>query len=209
MNATTHGYVRLATLAVALALALGLAACGGKADGGGAKVRVKPHAGTEQARDKPSAATAEEDDARLASAVISGKTSAPVDLKYDLSAKPQVGVPFEIELVFHPRLPADTLEIEVTGMPGLSIVQQGAFKFDKVVAGTPYSQKVTVQADADGTYYVSVLARMITAVQTEVRTFSVPVVLGTAPAAAKPAPQKDAAGQAVEPMPAAEPKAGQ
>ena len=205
MNAPTHGHTRFLPLALAgLVAAFGLTACGGK-DDGGAKVRVKTHPAQEQAS-KPAATVAVDDDPRLATAVISGKTSAPVDLKYDLSAKPQVGVPFEIELVFEPRLPADTLEVAVTGMPGLTVVQQGTFKFDKVQAATPYTQKVTVQADADGTYYVSVLARMISQIQTEVRTFSVPVVLGTAPAVAKPAPQKDAAGQAVEPMPASEPK---
>jgi len=204
MNSSTQGLrtpSRLVT--VALATLLGLAGCGGKSDDATFKART---------RDKPEpsaskAAGPVDEDARLANAVVSGKTSAPVDLKYDLAAKPVAGLPFEIELVFQPRLPADTLEVEVSGMAGLTVAQQGSYKFDKVQQGTPYTQKITVQADADGTYYVSVIARMITQIQTEVRTFSVPVVVGTAPApVAKPAPQTDASGQAIESMPATEKK---
>lgn len=190
--------------AAALAATVGVAGCGGKSDDGAVKVRVKAKAENVAEAPKPVAA---EDDPRYAVAVVSGKTSAPVDLKYDLAAKPQVGQPLEVELVFQPRLPADTLEVEVSGMPGLTLAQPGAYKFEKVLTHTPYVHKVTVQAEADGTYYLSVIARMITQVQTEVRTFSVPVVVGTAPAAAaKPAPQKDASGQPIEPMPASEPK---
>ena len=49
-----------------------------------------------------------------------------VDLKYDVLAKPDVGQPFEIELAFLPRLAADSLEVEVTGIPGLTLVSGGA-----------------------------------------------------------------------------------
>jgi len=46
---------------------------------------------------------------------------------------------------------------------------------------------------------------MSSKVQTEARSFSVPVVVGTAPAAVqKPAPETDAAGQPTESMPAVE-----
>lgn len=203
MNARMQG-IRIKTgLAIAVLGALvALTGCGGKSGGDTAKTRSTAKA--EQAKAaKPEAST--DEDARLANAVVSGKTSAPVDLKYDLSAKPVAGAPFEIELDFMPRLPADTLEVEVAGMTGLTVAQQGSFKFEKVQAGTPYVQKITAQADADGTYYVSVVARMITQIQTEARTFSVPVVVGNAPAAvAKPKPQQDATGQAIEPMPAKE-----
>jgi len=205
MTATMQEWRTSSRLVAAMLMAaVGVAACGGKSGDDSIKAHAK--------KDKPVATTqplrpvASDDDSRYATAVVSGKTSAPVDLKYDLSAKPTLGEPFEIELVFQPRLPADTLEIELTGMPGLVVGQQGVFKFEKVQAQTPYTQKVTVQADADGTYYVNVIARMITQVQTEVRTFSIPVVVGTAPAEAKPAPQKDASGQPIESMPATEPK---
>jgi len=207
MNSRTQGSLVSTSLAiVALGAVLTLMGCSNKSDEKAAAVlapnKAKPAAGVSGAGKAPPVL---DDESRLANAVVSGKTSAPVDLKYDLAAKPDVGQPFEIELAFLPRLPADTLDVVVTGMPGLTLVGNGTVKFDAVQAGTTYTQKVLVQADAAGTYYVSVIAKMITQVQTEVRTFSVPVVVGTLPAvAAKPEPQKDATGQAIESMPAKE-----
>lgn len=146
------------------------------------------------------------DDKRMANAVVTGKTTAPVDLKYDVLAKPSVGQPFEVELAFSPRLPADALEVEVTGIPGLTVVSGGATRFEGVRAGDRHVAKVLVQADAPGIYYANVVAKMITQVQTEARTFSVPVVVGVAAAAQKPeqAPAQDASGQAIESLPAEE-----
>jgi hypothetical protein len=204
MNARTQGNrITSAVAAAAFGGLLALTGCGGKSGDETTQVRTAVKPNPAQAA-KPAPV---DDDSRLANAVISGKTSAPVDLKYDLAVKPEAGKPFEIELDFLARLPADTLEVEVSGMPGLAVVGPATFKFAKVVAGTPVVQKVSAQADADGTYYLSIVARMITQVQTEVRTFSVPVVVGTAPSVvAKPTPQKDAAGQAIESMPARETK---
>jgi hypothetical protein len=144
------------------------------------------------------------DDKRMANAVVTGKTTAPVDLKYDMLAKPAVGQPFEIELAFSPRLPADALEVEVTGIPGLTVVSGGATRFEGVMAGERYVAKALVQADAAGIYYANVVAKMVTQVQTEARTFSVPVVVGAVPAAQKVEPATDAAGEAIQSLPAVE-----
>jgi hypothetical protein len=207
MNSRTQGSRFSTGLAiVALGALLALMGCSKNSDDEAAAAlapnKAKPSGSVARGGKLPPAA---DDESRLANAVVSGKTSAPVDLKYDLAAKPAVGQPFEIELDFLPRLAADTLDVAVTGMPGLTLVGGGTVTFDKVQAGTTYTHKVLVQADADGTYYVSVIAKMITQVETEVRTFSVPVVVGTAPAVvAKPEPQKDASGQAIESLPAKE-----
>jgi hypothetical protein len=144
------------------------------------------------------------EDKRLANAVATGKTAAPVDLKYDVLAKPAVGQPFEIELVFLPRLAANVLEVEVTGIPGLTIVSGGAVKFEGITAGERYATKVLAQGEANGLFYANVVVRMITDVQIEARTFSVPVAVGAVPAAEKPTPETDAAGEAVQSLPAQE-----
>jgi len=144
------------------------------------------------------------DDKRMANAVVTGKTTAPVDLKYDVLAKPDVGQPVEIELAFSPRLAADVLEVEVTGIPGLTVVNGGATRFEGVMPGERYVAKALVQADAPGIYYANVVARMITQVQTEARTFSVPVAVGAVPAAQKTEPAADASGEAIQSLPAEE-----
>ena len=186
------------TLLVAC-LAAVLVACGGGDDKSADQLDITP---TRKNGNKAAATTPA--DSRMADAVATGKTSAPVDLQYDLLAKPDVGQPFEIELAFAPRLAADTLEVEVSAIPGLTLVNGGGAKFEPVVAGERYTAKVLVNADAAGIYYVNVVARMITKVQTEARAFSIPVVVGTAPAAQKAAPAQDATGQAIQSMPATE-----
>jgi len=144
------------------------------------------------------------EDKRMANAVVTGKTAAAVDLKFDVLARPEVGQPFEIELAFLPRLAADTLEVEVTGIPGLTIVSGGAAKFDAVASGDRHVVKALVRADAAGLYYANVVARTITQLQTEVRTFSVPVAVGAVQEAAKPEPARDAAGEPIQSLPAVE-----
>lgn len=191
-----HQFVAIATLAALLA------ACS-RGDDQQAASTATP-AATGAATDAAATPAESPDDKRMANAVATGKVGAAVDLKYDVLAKPDVGQPFEVELVLLPRLAADALEIEVTGIPGLTVVSGGATRFEGVVAGERYAAKVLVQADAAGIYYANVVAKMITQVQTEARTFSVPVVVGAVPAAEKAEPSRDASGEAVQSLPAVE-----
>jgi lipoprotein-anchoring transpeptidase ErfK/SrfK len=193
----------VAPVAAASALALLLAACGGGGEDPTAPVPARPEGKPEQ----PAASArppADVGDPNFATAVATGKTAAGVDLKYDLPAKPAPAQDFEVALALLPRVQADTLEVEVTGIEGLSIVNGATAKFDNVLSGETYPATVTVRADKPGLYYLGVAAKMITQVQTEARTFSVPVVVGNVVAAEKTAPATDAAGQPVESMPAEE-----
>jgi hypothetical protein len=195
--------------AVALLVAALLAGCGGgkqpeSATDAAAPEQVK----AEPVAAPPPAATADVTDkeSRMATAVTDGKTSAPVDMKYDLPSKPGVGLPFEVELAFDTRMAADALEVEISEAPGLVVVSEKTIKFEPVEGGQSYTTKLLVKGDNPGLYYVGVVAKMSTSVQSESRAFAIPVVIGDPPAAEKPAPSKDAAGQAIESMPAAEPK---
>jgi len=185
-----------------IALSILLSACGGS-DEPAAGAAATPESAA--VAESPVAAPAESpEDKRMANAVVTSKTSAPVDLKYDVLTKPEIGQPFEIELALLPRLRADALEVEVTGIPGLAVVSGGALRFDGISGGERHVTKVLVQADAPGIYYVNVIARMVTQVQTEARTFSVPVVVGTVAPAAKATPATDASGDAIQVLPAEE-----
>jgi len=186
-----------------------LAACsrdGKEAEKAAAKPAESPPAAVVE--EKPAPAPVEQSFAKAVedakATATSGKTAAAVDLQYDVLAKPEPGQPFEIELAFVPRLPADALEVEVTPIPGITVVSGGTARFENVTPATPYNTRVLVRADAPGLYYLGVVARMVTQVQTEARAFSVPAVVGSMPAAAKPQPEMDAAGQPIQSMPAEE-----
>lgn len=190
------------TLAV-FALAALLVACGGGEEQHAAAPAKKP-------ADKPAAAAAKAPvpadgpDSLKANAVATGKTSAAVDLKFDVLSKPDPGQEFQLELVFLPRTAADLLEVEVTSIPGVTLVSGATARFENVTAGERYPAPVVARAEGPGLYYLGVSARMVSKVQTEARTFSVPVVVGAVAAAEKPTPAVDASGEAVESMPAAE-----
>jgi len=204
------GFRRLALAAAAALLASALVVgCGrGKDDDAVAKAEIDKAAQTEPAAAAPATppANAAEKESRMATAVVDSKTTAPVDMKYDLPSKPGLGEPFEIELAFDAWSPADMLEVEITEAPGLTVVGDKTLKFAPVEGGQSYTAKVLVKGDNPGLYYIGVVAKMSTKVQTESRAFAIPVVIGEPPAAQKPAPTKDATGQAVQSMPAQEPK---
>ena len=204
VRATRFRRVTLTVAATLLAGALVTACGGGKDDDSAATSAGQAKASKAVSATPP--ASADEKHARLAAAVSDGKTTAPVDMRYDLPAKPELGQPFEVELVFETRLPADKLDLEITEAPGLTIVGEKTASFAPVERAQPYSSKVLVQGDNPGLYYIGVLAKVSTKVQTETRAFSVPVVIGDPPSAQKASPAVDAAGQAVQSMPAQEPK---
>jgi hypothetical protein len=186
-------------------------ACGGKDEEPAAGKLEDGEAAAGQVAEQPATAPAGSAAAandRMANAVATSKSAAAVDLRYELKAKPEVGQPFELELAFLPRVAADVLEIEATGITGLTVTGGGTSRFENVAAGERYVCKVLAQAGAAGLYYVGVSAKMVTSVQSDVRTFSVPVVVGTVPVAEKsteaPATGAAAAGDAVTSLPAVE-----
>jgi hypothetical protein len=120
--------------------------------------------------------------------------------------KPELGQPFEVELTFAARLPAEKLETAITEAPGLTLVGETVAVFAPVEGGQSYVTKVLVQGNTPGLFYIGVTAKMSTSVQTEARAFAVPIVIGDAPAAQKTTPPTDESGQAVKSMPAEEPK---
>jgi hypothetical protein len=198
MTISINAFVRACALTALASLAV---ACGG-GDGNSAGDKAAPAdaAGKSSTQAAAAAAKAAEDDG-LASAVAVGKTAAAVDLKYNLAARPALGQPFELELVLLPRIAAETLEVQATGMPGLVVAGGAAAKFDQVVPDEKYAAKVLLQVTEPGLYYVGVTAKLVNKVQTDSRTFSVPVVVGQLPAVEKPAPAPvgaNAGGEAVE-----------
>lgn len=203
--------IALTAAATLLAGALATGCSGGSDSDADHAAKVAKRAKTEAPAAGAAGAATQPTDAadkrsRLAEAVVDSKTTAPVDMKYDVLAKPALGHPFEVELTFETRLPAESLDIELTEAPGLTIVGQKTAKFDAVEGGQAYTTKVLVQGDKSGLYYIGVVAKMSTQVQTEARAFAIPIVIGNPVASQKSNAPVDATGQAIQSMPAQEPK---
>ena len=196
MTISFNAPIRAVGLAVLAALAV---ACGG-GDGKPAAKAAKSAAAAGEASKKVAETPGKAADDGLANAVAVGKTAAAVDLKYDLPTRPAAGQPFEVELVFLPRIPADTLDVQATGMPGLVVAGGATAAFAPVAVGERYVAKLLLQVPEPGLYYVGVTAKLTTKSQTDARTFSVPVVIGALPAVEKPTPATNGAsgGENVE-----------
>jgi hypothetical protein len=185
-------------------------ACGGGDEDASAETNKSARAKSSESSDKPSpgsASTVKPTDSpqtTMAAAVADTKTTAPIDLMYDLPTKPEVGQTFTVELAVKPRLPSDALDVEIGDSPGIVIEGERMGRFLNVEAGQPYKFAFRARGDAEGLYYIAVITKLSTQVQSEGRAFSVPVVIGTPPTAQKSEPQKDASGQAIQSMPARE-----
>jgi hypothetical protein len=153
----------------------------------------------------PAAKAAEDSTVRMARAVGDGKPGAAVDIRYEIAKKPEIGVPTEVKVAFIPSAGVETLDATMTGMEGITIAGDLKAHFENVESGKPYEHTFSLLPDREGVYYVTVAVKTTIGGSSIGRTFSIPLVVGTRQAQQqKPAPTKDASGQAIQPMKAEE-----
>jgi hypothetical protein len=137
-----------------------------------------------------------------------GKPGAAVELRYEVGASPEVGQPLVIDFGLAPQAASPVMRVMVATSAGLSLRQTTAPPVQRnVEAGAEYWHQVVVVPEEEGAFSVSVIATLGEGEKTLARTFSIPVVVGSAAAAGdkrKPAPQVDATGQPIEIKPGQE-----
>ncbi len=104
--------------------------------------------------------------------VSPGKATAAVSMTHQFSAEPAIGVPTALELVFAAGR-NDALSLEIHADDALAV---------KPLTDRSITSGETVVVDllpqAEGRYYVNVIARLGTGSQARARVFSVPVQVG-------------------------------
>lgn len=209
-----------ASVLSALAALTLLAGCGGGSGAGAVPARSNVSNGATDAASSAGAAprrTAGPDEAtaRMARAVGAAKPGAAVDIRYEILSKPAVGVPVTMEIVLVPNAGVDSMDAKISGMDGVTLAGDLSLHFDKVEAGKPYRHTISLLPDRTGIFYVTVTATTQIQGQGLARTFSIPFAVGEAMAQQKaqvPAGDaarkvsRDAAGEAIESMPAQEPR---
>jgi hypothetical protein len=129
----------------------------------------------------------------------SGKPSAPVDIKFDIKQKPVTGTPVDVEIAFLPGLAADSLVVDLVPSDGLVLqAAENPLHIAGIDAGKIYRRTVTVTPPADGMFYLGVVATLKIAEQLQTRSFSIPLIVGSPGAIAKPALAHDTTGQPIE-----------
>ena len=129
--------------------------------------------------------------------VSPGKPTAPVDLKFNISAKPALGVPLEIDLAVFATGAIDSMTLSAQGGDGLEIdAATSLASFPKSAAGVLYRHKLRVTPRAEGAFYVSALVTTLVAgTGPQSRSFAIPLLVGGVAALDRtvPAPNSTAA----------------
>lgn len=114
-------------------------------------------------------------------AAVSGATArAPVELKFALKDRPQVGRPFDVEIVVLPVSEADRIAARFSAGPGLELRQgEQMAAVQNPEPGTGISHKLTLVPQQDGIFFVSATVNVDTPTESITRTFSFPIISGT------------------------------
>ena len=197
--------VRLALAATALGT---LAACAGgdapaQAQQGGRT--AQPSAAESRPRGKAAV------DGMVAAVSATGKPGAPVELKFDIAARPELGQPLEVAVAVVPRS-ADVSQLRVVFQSNEAVeVQSGNEAVqDKPADGVAMTHTVTVVPRREGVFYLGAVALIEGPDGSVARSFAIPIIVGDPVAAeralaAKPAQgtaSKSAGGEDVVSLPA-------
>lgn len=177
-------HLRLLSLVVMATLA---AACGKDAAenaAGGSQAQ----GGTGQAKsttadedlDASTIEDAQKQTADMVHGVSPGKPVAPVDLKFNIAAKPALGVPLDIDVAVIATGHSDSMTLSVQGNPGVEVDSSTSLaSFPKSLPGSLYRHRLRVTPRAEGAFNVMVL--VTTAVPgsgAQTRSFSIPLLVG-------------------------------
>jgi hypothetical protein len=124
--------------------------------------------------------------AKMGRAVTVGKSTVPIEVKYEMASKPIVNEPVEIELALISSTGADSVGIALAGTPGLTVSADTLPPVDNLKPSTPEHVKFTAMASEESVHYVTVTATLYTAGTSSPRTFAVPIIFSK-PASAEPA----------------------
>ena len=153
---------------------------------------------------KPAVAAPKDETATFARAVGDGKPGAAVNIRYEFSGKPTIGVPTELDVAFIASAGVDSMEATLGGMEGITLAGPQTASFNSVEAGKPYRHKISVLPDRTGVYYITVSVNTKIAGSGLNKTFSIPFVVGQPAVQQKPASAKDASGEPIKSMNAEE-----
>jgi hypothetical protein len=193
LHEQVHGTMRKAkdfiragvTAAALVAVVLTLAGCGSAdkpsaaTSSANAKGR-KALKSSEVARSGDKGGAGEEDLAEMVAAVSASKAGPPVELKFVLTAKPEVGQVMDVDVAVVPRAPVpDSVSVTFQVAEGLEIVDGSQLEgVEKLVDGTPIRHVVKIRPKRDGIFALTAVVSFTTANQDATRTFSIPVIAG-------------------------------
>ncbi len=138
-----------------------------------------------------------------------GKPGAAIELKHQLATSPVVGQPLVIDFALVPQAASPAMSVMVVTSAGLSLRQSSAARVVRnVKAGSEHWDQIVVVPENNGSFNVNIIATLGEGSESLARTFSIPVVVGSASVVSdktrQPNTEVDATGQTIQPMPGQE-----
>ncbi|HWX68442.1 MAG TPA: hypothetical protein VNY25_01950 [Steroidobacteraceae bacterium] len=190
--------IRWRNLALALAAAALLGGCGSHSPGGGSAGQTQPKTVAKKAIN-PS----DELSHNMVSAVASNKPSTlPVQVKFELRDRPDVGQPVEVDLAIVPMSASvDRVSGKVEAEDGLELIEGSEIAAaDRPAEGVPIRHLVKVLPKREGIYTVRAVLTVDAAGVSSTEAYSLPVIAAAAPTESSGKPSAPApAGSAAAP----------
>lgn len=160
-----------------LLVSAGLILVGCQRDAGNATVN-KPVVRTKTVAPVKKGPSQDELTAGMVEAASTLKSDAPIDLKFDLRSRPEVGRPLEIEIALMPQISAALGIIRVNGPETLSL-GAGSAQIDipNVVEFQVYKRVIHVTPSAEGVLVLTLNATLRHEEIEEYRVFSIPLIV--------------------------------
>ncbi|HEY2465155.1 MAG TPA: hypothetical protein VGI32_13940 [Steroidobacteraceae bacterium] len=134
---------------------------------------VKPRA---PAAPRPGA-TAAEQTAGMVQAATQGKSSVPVELKFDIAQQPKVGQPLEVNLALVAQISASPATIQVAGSDDVAVAPSpNQFDIPSEEPGEVYRETVHVTPNAEGVVLLGVTVLLKHDEIVDQRVFSIPII---------------------------------
>jgi hypothetical protein len=154
--------------AFVLAAALGLAACGSSDPDPNA---TTPTSGKHKTR--PAGAP------DMVAAVSASKTPGPVEVKFALAARPEVGQPVDIRIVLTPKVELERLYARFQPSEGLELVKGGEIRqIEHPAVGTDIEHTVTLTPKADGIFNLTATVISDSSTESVSPVYSIPIIAG-------------------------------
>jgi hypothetical protein len=116
----------------------------------------------------------------MVTAVSASKAGPPVELKFSLPTRPEVGQVMDVDVAVVPRAPVpDNVSVSFQVVDGIDIVDGSQLeRVGNLVDGTPIRHVVKILPKRDGIFALTAIVSFATANQDLSRAFSIPVIAG-------------------------------
>lgn len=114
--------------------------------------------------------------AGMVSATALGKSSLPLDLKFELAAHPAQGESLEVNLAMLPEVSGGPMDVQLTGTDGFK-ADTAPFELAQVDSGEVYRHTVKVTPGAPGLLLLGVTVTVKHDDASDTKVFSIPIIV--------------------------------